>query len=159
MAQMSTPATIDRRIAMETARMGKVLVSVRIENLSDLYIAKAGQLPEDEVRSISVDDALVDTGATTLSIPKRLIAQLGLQPFRIRQARTSAGVGTFQMYDAVRLTVLGRDCLCDVMELPDDCPVLIGQIPLEMLDFVVDPTGQRLIGNPAHGGEQMYELY
>jgi hypothetical protein len=38
-------------------------------------------------------------------------------------------------------------------------PPLIGQIPLEFLDFVVDPTGGRLIGNPAHGGEHMFEMY
>lgn len=47
----------------------------------------------------------------------------------------------------------------DVAELPDSRPVLIGQLPLEGLDFVVDPLGQRLIGNPAHGGEHMIELY
>jgi hypothetical protein len=29
----------------------------------------------------------------------------------------------------------------------------------ETLDFVVDPSGGRLIGNPAHGGEQMFETY
>ena len=45
------------------------------------------------------------------------------------------------------------------MEVPDDCPVLVGLIPLEALDFVVDPVNQQLIGNPAHGGEQMVELY
>ena len=45
------------------------------------------------------------------------------------------------------------------MEVPDDVPVLIGQLPLENLDFVVDLQGRSLIGNPAHGGEQMYELY
>jgi hypothetical protein len=54
---------------------------------------------------------------------------------------------------------MGRDCTSDVTELPDDCPVLIGQIPLEALDFVVDPLAQRLIGNPAHGGEQIIEIY
>ena len=43
--------------------------------------------------------------------------------------------------------------------LPDDCPVLIGQVPLELMDFVVDPNSQRLIGNPAHGGVEMLELY
>jgi len=36
---------------------------------------------------------------------------------------------------------------------------LIGVIPLEILDFVVDPKGQRLVGNPAHGGEQMFEMF
>jgi hypothetical protein len=37
--------------------------------------------------------------------------------------------------------------------------VLIGQVPLELLDFVVDPRGQKLIGNPEHGGEQMIEIF
>ena len=47
----------------------------------------------------------------------------------------------------------------DVIEVSDDCPVLVGQVPLELMDFVVDPAGQQLIGNPAHGGEQVVELY
>jgi hypothetical protein len=46
-----------------------------------------------------------------------------------------------------------------VAEVPDECGVLIGQIPLEALDFVVDPVGRRLIGNPAHGGEHIIEVY
>jgi hypothetical protein len=37
--------------------------------------------------------------------------------------------------------------------------VLIGQIPLEALDFVVDPIGQRLIGNPEHNGEHMIDIF
>ena len=45
------------------------------------------------------------------------------------------------------------------MEAPDGVPVLIGQIPLEILDFVVDPKQQRIIGNPAHGGEWVIEAY
>ena len=59
----------------------------------------------------------------------------------------------------MRLIVQGREFTCDVAEIADDCPVLIGQIPLEGLDFVVDPQGQRLIGNPAHGGEHMIEIF
>lgn len=57
------------------------------------------------------------------------------------------------------MTIQGRDCPCDVVEVPDDCPVLVGQVPLELMDFVVDPVNQRLIGNPAHGGEQIVDLY
>ncbi len=53
----------------------------------------------------------------------------------------------------------GRDCTVDVVEVPDEVPVLIGQIPLEILDFVVDPANRKLIGNPAHGGEHMFEMY
>jgi hypothetical protein len=47
----------------------------------------------------------------------------------------------------------------DIMKVPDGTTVLIGQLPLKQLDFVVDPQGRSLTGNPAHGGEQMYELY
>ncbi len=53
----------------------------------------------------------------------------------------------------------GRECVAEVGELPDECPVLIGQVPLELLDFVVDASGRRLIGNPDHGGEQMFDLF
>ena len=53
----------------------------------------------------------------------------------------------------------GRSCTMDVMELPDDVPVLVGQLPLEHLDLVMDLRSRSLIGNPAHGGEHVYELY
>ena len=139
--------------------MGRVLVRAKIENTDDLVLAKKGLLPADQVRSVEVSDALVDTGATLLSMPKRLIEQLGLEPVRIRTALTSAGNMRVQIYGTARLTVEGRDCPIDVSELPDNCPVLIGQLPLELLDFVVDVPGQRLIGNPAHGGEHMIEMY
>ena len=73
-------------------------------------------------------------------------------------AKTTAGVVSFGIYGPVELTVQGRECMSEVAEFPDQCPVLIGQIPLELLDFVVDTIGQRLIGNPDHGGEQMIEM-
>jgi len=139
--------------------MGEVLVPVQIENVYDLHEVSLGSRAADAVRRVDVPDALVDTGASTLSLPRRFIAQLGLKPLRARQARTSAGPVALQVYGTVRLTVQGRDCTCDVVEIPDDCPTLIGQIPLELLDFVVDPAGQRLFGNPAHGGEHIIELY
>ena len=43
--------------------------------------------------------------------------------------------------------------------LPDECPVLIGYIPLEQLDLVVDPTNQRLIGDPFHKGENLIDMF
>jgi len=139
--------------------MGRVVVAARMENLGDLFEVERGTRKSDQVRTVEVADALVDTGATTLSLPASLIAKLGLNRVRTRRARTSAGVFEFGVYDPVRLTVQGRDCPIQVAEVPDDCPVLIGQVPLGLLDWVVDRSGQRLIGNPAHGGEQMLERY
>jgi clan AA aspartic protease len=148
-----------REDAMRTETMGKVIVTAKIENVYDLHDVSRGSLSPDKARAVEVTDALVDTGATTLSLPKRLIGQLGVQPVRTRTARTSAGRVTVQMYGIVKLTIQGRDWSGDVAEVPDDCPVLIGQLPLEGLDFVVDPINQRLIGNPEHGGEHIIELY
>lgn len=144
---------------MESPVMGKVIVAAKIENVNDLYNAETGLIGSDKIRSIEVAEALVDTGATALSMPKRLIEQLGLMPLRRRRARTTAGDVEVQVYGTVRLTVEQRDCTVDVSEVAEGCPVLIGQVPLELLDFVVDPVGQRLIGNPAHGGEHMIDLY
>jgi clan AA aspartic protease len=140
---------------MRTNEMGKVIVSAKMENLEDLFQHRKGHLPADQIRNVTVPDALIDTGATGLVLPKSLVSQLGLKPVRQRNMRTAAGPMQMNICDAVRLTVQGRDCTLDVYEAPDTVPVLIGQIPLEALDFVVDPLNQRLIGNPDHGGQHM----
>ena len=144
---------------MGTATMGKVLVTAKIENLDDLFEVTKGQRTGENVRRVEVTDALVDTGATTLILPTRFIQQLGLTRFRTRQARTAGGLISLGIYGMVLLTVQGREARIEVGEASDDTPVLIGQIPLEILDFVIDMQGQKLIGNPAHGGEQMIEVY
>jgi predicted aspartyl protease len=144
---------------MGIATMGRVVVSMKLENLKDRLAAEAGHISPSQVRSVEVNDALVDTGATRISLPKSIIAKLGLDPTRMRKVRTTVGLADSQMYSAVNMFVQERDCICDVAEVPDDCPVLLGQVPLELMDFVVDPIGQRLIGNPAHGGEWMTEQY
>ena len=143
---------------MGISAMGKVQVAAKIENLEDIFKAEAGTLAAEQVRSVDLSDALVDTGAVMLSLPKRMVAQLGLKPYRTRRVRTVGGIVETRICAAVRLTVENRDFTSDVAEIPDDCPVLIGQIPLEGLDLVVDPIGQRLIGNPEHGGEQMLDI-
>lgn len=139
--------------------MGRVLTEATIENIEDLWAVKRGYLPLDQARRITVPDALVDTGATLISLPTRLIRQLGLSQTGTKRVTSSAGPTEAAMYDAVRLTIQGRSCTMDVMEVPDDVPVLIGQIPLEHLDLVIDTRSRTLIGNPAHGGEHTYELY
>jgi predicted aspartyl protease len=144
---------------MEKQDMGQILVKAKIENIKDLLSAKDGLRKPEQVRSIEVDDALVDTGAKLLSLPRRFVQQLGLEHFDTRPARTSAGTVPCEIYRAVWLTIAGRQCTVDVAEVPDECPVLIGYVPLELLDFVVDPVNQCLIGNPQHGGQNVLDLF
>lgn len=75
--------------ATEIRIMGKTQVAAVIENLEDRFKAEGGSLPADEVRRVEVADALADTGAVMLAVPKRLIAQLGLKPFGKRRCEPS----------------------------------------------------------------------
>lgn len=139
--------------------MGRVTTEILVENTGDLWDLKNGRVADAAVRRVTVSNALVDTGATRLSLPTAVIHQLGLSQVATKRVTASSGPTTAGMYEAVRLTIMGRSCTMDVMEVPDGVPALVGQIPLEHLDFVVDLRNQKLIGNPAHNGEHVYEMY
>jgi predicted aspartyl protease len=143
---------------METATMGKVLVTAKVENLDDLFEVRKGQRADVDVRRVEVTDALVDTGAFGLLMPKRYVTQLGLAPFQTRTSRTVGGDIPITTYDAVRLTIQGRVCLMDVSAIADHLPVIIGQLPLEAMDWVVDMKSHKLVGNPDHGGVEMVDI-
>jgi hypothetical protein len=144
---------------MENTTMGRVLTEATVENHGDLWNVEQGSIPPDQVRRITVSEALVDAGASLLSLPTAMIRQLGLTKVAENRVTSNLGFGTVGVYAAVRLTIGDRFCTTDVTEVPDRAPVLIGQLPLENLDYVIDPRTCRLIGNPAHGGEHMFELY
>lgn len=143
---------------MENGEMGRVLTEATIYNLVDQVEVERGTRHPDQVRKLVIPDALVDTGATTLSMPKSLIDQLGLTRRYEKRAMTGAGLQTFGVYGTARLVIQDRDMATDVIEMPEGSPVLIGQIPLEMMDWVIDMRNRKLIGNPAHGGEHILEV-
>lgn len=145
---------------METAAMGRVTTEAILENLQDLWAVESGMISRAQARRAIVTDAQADSRVTLLSLPTRLIAQLGLEKTGSKRVRSSSGgLCEAALYEAVRLTIQERSCTMDVLEVPDDVPVLIGQIPLEHLDFVIDLRSRSLVGNPAHDGEHIYELY
>ena len=139
--------------------MGRVTTEVSIFNLGDLYEADQGRLTADQVRRIVVKDALVDTGASTLALTPSLIALLGLTRRADKRINTASGPTTTGLYDTVRMEIMGREATVDPIEVPEGTPILVGQIPLGAMDWVVDLGGQKLIGNPAHGGEHIIEMY
>lgn len=112
-----------------------------------------------DVRHVYVAEALVDTGASRLSLPTSLIDKLGLRKTGTKQVRTSVGLATINVDDVVRLTIQDRDCVVEVVEVADGTPVLVGQIPLELLDFVIDTKTHQLVSDPRHGGEFIIEIY
>jgi predicted aspartyl protease len=137
--------------------MGKVVVKIKLTNQGDLVAAQR-KLSKAKPRTVEAE-ALVDTGATRLYLQSSLIKALGLRKESEVQSKTTNGVRRRAVFESVRLELMGRNGAFQVVEVDDDVPNLLGQIPLEYLDFVVDPRGQKLIPNPEHGDKQMSEEY
>ena len=136
----------------------KHTAKIELANNDELVLANAGVLAPEDVRRITVEDALVDTGATRLGLPPPLIERLGLTPFRSERVRTVNGLTDLWIYSPVQFTILEREGITTVMGVPEGTPVLIGHILLEDLDLCLD-IKKGLIYNPAHDGEWMTELY
>ena len=137
--------------------MGKVVVKLKLTNYVEEQLKKL-KLLKGLPRSVETE-ALVDTGATRLYLQTSTIRALGLKKDGEVASKTTNGLRRRAVYQSVRLDLMGRHGSFEVVEVDDDVPNLLGQIPLEYLDFVVDPKRRRLIPNPEHGDEQMSEEY
>ena len=138
--------------------MGKIVETIKIVNIEDEALAKRGIITPDQIRSIETE-VLIDTGATFLCLRKSLIEELQLTPGEQKTVRTSNGAVNRTFYSPVKIYLRDRYAVVYVSELPEDCPNLLGQIPLQSMDWVIDTRNEKLIGNPEHGGEWVLEAY
>ncbi len=138
--------------------MGRVTERIKVQNLIDVYNAAEGDLAETDIRTVEID-AMVDTGAAHLCLPPAAIKKLGLLASGSQRVRTANGAVTRRIFKGADVTIKERSTETAVMENDDDTPALIGYIILEMLDFVVDPKGQKVIPNPEHDGKWIMDLY
>ena len=125
---------------------------IELTNREDQILAEAGVIKSDSIRRVTVEDALVDTGATRLSLPGPLVEQLGLTPVGAARAMTKKGVADRVIYSEVRFKILERQGTMEVTDLPANAPVLVGHMVLELLDLCLD-IRKGLIYNPEHDGE------
>ncbi|CAK0752038.1 conserved hypothetical protein [Gammaproteobacteria bacterium] len=137
--------------------MGRILQTVTLTNAGDLSKWRDGILREDQIRQIEVQ-ALVDTGAAMLCLPLEFIFKLGLRETSRRRAITANGQIDRSVYEPVRIAVLDRHAILEVMELPAGPPPLLGYLPLEALDLYPNPQRQILEGNPQYDGKMVVDL-
>ena len=91
--------------------------------------------------------ALVDTGSMHLCIPEHMALQLQLEDLDTREFVLADGKRTQIRYvSPVRIEILGRTCVTGALVLGDQ--VLLGAIPMEDMDLIVEPTRQRVSVNP-----------
>ena len=129
---------------------------IKLVNQKDLVRAEMNVIKPSEIRRITVEDALVDTGATRLSLPQSIINQLGLDPIDKAKSQTANGIVERTVYSPVQFTLLGRSDYMTVTDLPDYAPILIGHLVIEHLDLCID-VKRGLIYNPAHGDDWIEE--
>ncbi len=130
--------------------MGLVYADIEVISGDDLTLYAKGYIKEDEVKKITIS-ALVDSGAYMLSINERVKNQLGLRVLEKQFAEFADGrVLELEVVGPIEIRFENRRTTVDAMVLPGDTEVLLGSIPMEDMDVLIDPKQQRLIVNPAH---------
>jgi clan AA aspartic protease len=130
--------------------MGNVFAEITVTNTSDMVEARKGHIAEKDIRSVTMK-ALVDTGATTLVINEELSLQLGLYITEERTANLASGIkGSCKITEPVQIQWKNRYANVSAVVFPEGSP-LLGVIPLEFMDLIVDPVRQELVG--AHGDQ------
>ncbi len=124
--------------------MGKIHTKLVIINNIDEILSEENVISKDKIRSCSIEDVLIDTGATTLALPARYIAQLGLKFMKTVAVSTATGISERKIYQNVKVRLMERETICECIELPDDTQPLLGVIPLESMGVELDLQSQKL---------------
>ena len=137
--------------------MGLVKTDIRLINSLDEGFAREGYIKPEEVRTVTVE-AIVDTGAMSLVITEELRQKLGLEITGEKIARTANGQRVnCKVTGAVEIQWKNRQWIVNALVVPGAENVLLGAIPLEGLDLMVNPVTQELVG--IHGDDVEFIVY
>ncbi|MEG4091690.1 aspartyl protease family protein [Microcoleus sp. AT3-A2] len=124
--------------------MGKVITTVVITNPLDEWKAEDNLIPIEQVRSVTLKNVLVDTGTTTLCLPKDVIARLGLKILKQVVVETATGISEARIFQDAKISLCGREGTFECLELPEGKTSLLGVIPMEALGIEIDLKHQSL---------------
>jgi clan AA aspartic protease len=121
---------------------------IKLTNDYDFAASQAGTLAPERVRTVEIE-ALVDTGATMLMLPADVVDRLGVPIRGHRSVRYADDrVEEVPWVVGIKVDIKGREAVVTALVGPAGSTALIGQIPLEEMDFVVDPKSRELRPNP-----------
>jgi clan AA aspartic protease len=134
--------------------MGTTYAEITLKNVYDLGKAKEGLIKESEVRQATVQ-SVVDTGAYTLFINDALRQRLGLKVEESTEVtHANDQVEICQLTEPVKVCWKNRSMICEALVFPGEGEVLLGAIPMEGMDLIVDPRNERLVGR--HGDKALF---
>lgn len=131
---------------------------IKLTNDYEMTQAEAGTLDASKVRTAEIE-ALVDTGATMMMLPADVVEQLGVPVKGYRKVRyADSRVAEVPWVAGIRIDVRGRNAVISALVGAPGSTPLLGQIPLEEMDFVVDPKSRELRPNPASPDAPLLDL-
>ncbi len=130
--------------------MGLVYAEIDLISIDDIVLSRRGFLDRDKIKQVTIN-ALVDSGAYMLTINENVRAQLDL-PFIEKQFGRLADETLLELdvVGPVEVRFENRSTTVRAIVLPNNVEVLLGSIPMEDMDVLIDPKQQKLVVNPAH---------
>jgi clan AA aspartic protease len=136
--------------------MGFVYTEVTLKNTADVTIARHGIIKESEIRQMTVQ-AMVDTGCFTLVINEAMRQKLGLEVDGEDVATMANETREIcKVTEPVAIHWKDRHTALPALVLASAKEVLLGALPLEGMDLIVDPSRQEVTG--AHGDKAVFRI-
>jgi len=110
---------------------------------ADVRLSNMGKPELEEITA----NAIVDTGAIDLVVPEHIAIQLQLSDLKPREIHLADGSRKLVRYAGpVKVEMQGRDCVTGAAIMGDK--VLLGAVPMELMDVVVHPRTLQVVPNP-----------
>jgi clan AA aspartic protease len=129
-------------------KMGYVYADIELTNEDDVVLHRHGMLPEHEVKRVTCK-ALVDSGAWDLVINEEVQQRLNLPILERRTVKMAdETLMDLDVVGPIEVRFQHKRTIVDAVVIPGTSEVLLGAYPMEGLDVMIDPKGERLLVNP-----------
>jgi len=138
--------------------VAKIKVNITITSYDRFRDDQEGKKDDKKVKSISLADIRVDIGSTLTALSSKLIKRLGLKPRQRIDVITPLGIQETSLYGPVLLEIKGRTVCQDIIELVrPGLDAVVGQMTIDQMDFLIDPSKAGLSPNYEHNDQWVLE--
>jgi clan AA aspartic protease len=129
---------------------------ITLTNAADAVNARNGLIPGTKIHTLTVA-AMPDTGAWTLVINEETRQKLGLAiEGSIMSTLADGSTTKYNQTEAVKIQWKNRSTTQQALLVPEADDILLGALPLEAMDLMVDPVNECLAG--VHGDQPIHKL-
>ena len=134
--------------------VGTFMEEITLTNSLDRGLVDRGYLEESQIRTLKIE-AMPDTGAWTLIINEDVRQKLGLEiKGECRSTLANGESSIYPLTEPVTIQWKNRSAAHQAVVVANAKKVLLGALPLESMDLIVDPVHQTLAG--ANGENEMH---